>query len=265
MPIPKGVDEAGYVGALLGEPLELVRCRTIDLDVPASAEIVIEGLLSPDEKTDEGPFGEYHGYLMGSSHPQPVCHITAITHRDDAILPIVPAGKPVDDDHTLVGLGGGAEFLHRLRAAGLPVRSAVLVPETAVHLGVVTVARDWRTSTGIESSQELCRRIGEALLETKNHVWMSRLMVLDEDIDPSDLRDVTWGFATRSHPVAGQVTIPERLASPLTPAYTPAERAKVKGPLAIHDCLLPEGEQRPRISSFDEIYPEAVRRRVLEL
>ncbi len=263
MPIPRGVDEVGVLGAWFGEPLELVHCQTVDLDVPASAEIVIEGHLAVAERTQEGPFGEYHGYLMGEPHPQLVCEITAITHREEAILPICPAGKPVDDDHTLVGLGGGAEFLHRLRAEGVPASSALLVPETAVHLGVVTVPSDWRARTGLGSSAELCRRIGEILMETKNQVWMSRLMVFDDDIDPADLRDVAWGFTTRCHAVHGQVTIEDRLCSPLTPVYTPEERARFHGPLAIHDCLLAPGDHRPRVSSFTGAYPESMRERVL--
>lgn len=62
MPLPDRVDEAGYLGGLFGEPLELVRCKTVDLEVPATAEIVVEGHVSLDETAPEGPMGEYHGY-----------------------------------------------------------------------------------------------------------------------------------------------------------------------------------------------------------
>lgn len=268
MPIPKGVDESGYIGAVLGEPLELVRCKTIDLDVPANSELVIEGLLSVDERTPEGPMGEYHGYLWPETEQhlatQPVCHVTAITYRDDPILPTVPAGKPVDDDHTLVGAGAGAEFLRRLRQAELPATSALLVPETASHLGVVTVSPDWQERSGLASSAELCRRIGEALVTTRNQVPMTRLMVFDDDVDLSDVRDVIWAFTSRCHPTRDQTTIEERRCSPISPAYSGQERETWTGPLVIHDCLLALGAERPYAASFEGVYPEDVRQRVLD-
>ncbi|HLE80495.1 MAG TPA: UbiD family decarboxylase, partial [Dehalococcoidia bacterium] len=78
---PAEVSEAGLAGGLRGAPVELVKCETLDLEVPASAEIVLEGIVLPGERKLEGIFGEFTGYNAGAKHPRPVFHIQSITHR----------------------------------------------------------------------------------------------------------------------------------------------------------------------------------------
>ena len=87
-PVPKGMCEYDVMGAMRGAPVELVKCETVDLYVPASAEIVIEGYLGLDPKTYlmEGPYAEFTGYLAGDRAPKPTIRVTAITHRNDPIL-----------------------------------------------------------------------------------------------------------------------------------------------------------------------------------
>lgn len=98
MPIPEGVDEAGYVGAFAGTSLEVVKCDTNDLYVPANSEIVFEGTISNSEDGLEGPFGEMHGYLLkGEIKPKPVFNINKITYRNNAILPICSSGRLTDE------------------------------------------------------------------------------------------------------------------------------------------------------------------------
>ena len=98
MPLPDGVSEAEYVGCMTGSGLEVVRCETNDLHVPANAEIVLEGYMSTTEKGFEGPYGEMHGYtFVGDSHQSPLFKVNTITYRDDAILPMSVAGRAVDE------------------------------------------------------------------------------------------------------------------------------------------------------------------------
>lgn len=98
MPIPDGVSEAGYVGAMTGSSLELVKCDTNNLLVPANSEIVFEGTLSITETATEGPFGEMHGYVFpGDSHPWPVYTVNKITYRTDPILPMSACGRLTDE------------------------------------------------------------------------------------------------------------------------------------------------------------------------
>jgi 4-hydroxy-3-polyprenylbenzoate decarboxylase len=87
-PIPTGVCEWDVMGGYRGEPAELVRCETVDLEVPATAEIVIEGFISDDPATYEleGPFGEFTGYVSDIPTPRPTMQVTCITHRRDPIF-----------------------------------------------------------------------------------------------------------------------------------------------------------------------------------
>ncbi|MEU4204418.1 UbiD family decarboxylase [Streptomyces sp. NPDC026294] len=263
MSLPEHVDEAAYLGSYFGEPVEVVRCKTVDLEVPATAEIVIEGYIDHDELLPEGPMGEFAGYVPEGSWSLPAYHVTAVTHRDDPVMPVVCAGKPVDEDHTLIGLTHSARWTHYLREAGIPVAAAWMIPETAVHVLAVTVDPDWRERTSFTSSQELCRAVGEAV-DAFPHGgwWVTRIMVLDNDIDPTDVRDVLWGFATRSHPTDGIHVLPDTAIMHLMVCYHEKERATGTGPTVVFDCVR---EDELNSTAFADNYPADVQRRTFEL
>jgi phenacrylate decarboxylase len=133
MPIPDGVTEAGYIGALTGEALDVVKCDTNDLYVPANAEIVLEGTLSVTETAPEGPFGEMHGYVFpGDSHPQPKYKVNRITYRNGAILPVSNCGRVTDETHTMIGSLAAAQIRQECQDAGLPVVDAFAPFESQV-------------------------------------------------------------------------------------------------------------------------------------
>jgi 4-hydroxy-3-polyprenylbenzoate decarboxylase len=96
-PLPKHIDELMLAGFLKGEPVELVRCKTVDLEVPANAEIVLEGYVQQGDEVAEGPFGDHTGFYTGVE-PFPVFHVTAMTMRRDAIYPSIVVGKPPQED-----------------------------------------------------------------------------------------------------------------------------------------------------------------------
>src|SRR5213083_1831149 len=96
-PLPKHIDELMLAGFLRGEPVELVQAKTVDLQVPANAEIVLEGYIAKDELTTEGPFGDHTGYYT-APEPFPVFHVEAVTMRRDAIYPSIVVGKPPAED-----------------------------------------------------------------------------------------------------------------------------------------------------------------------
>src|SRR5579885_650358 len=114
-PLPKHIDELMFAGFLRGESVELVKGVAVDLEVPASAEIVLEGYVTRDELVDEGPFGDHTGYYT-PAEPFPVFHVEAITMRRDAIYPSIVVGKPPQED---AWLGKATEriFLPAVRAA----------------------------------------------------------------------------------------------------------------------------------------------------
>jgi 4-hydroxy-3-polyprenylbenzoate decarboxylase len=96
-PLPKHVDELMMAGFLRGEPVELVKGVTVGIEVPARAEIVLEGYIEKDEVGEEGPFGDHTGYYT-AAEPFPVLHVTAMTMRKDAIYPSIVVGKPPQED-----------------------------------------------------------------------------------------------------------------------------------------------------------------------
>ncbi|KAG5788663.1 hypothetical protein H9Q69_012272 [Fusarium xylarioides] len=125
MPILKGVNEAGYVGALTWNPVEVVECETNDIYVPTCAEVVYEGFVSATEAAPEGPMAEYHGHIFpGESHDCPLFRVNAITHRTDPILPVCVAGRAPEENHTVWGLMQAAEILTICQDAGLPITMA---------------------------------------------------------------------------------------------------------------------------------------------
>src|SRR5215212_3092687 len=119
-PLPKHIDELMVAGFLRGEPVELVRAKTVGIDVPANAEIVLEGYIEKNELTDEGPFGDHTGFYT-PAEPFPVFHVTAVTMRENAIYPSIVVGKPPQED---AWLGKATERIF-LPAVGLTVPEIV--------------------------------------------------------------------------------------------------------------------------------------------
>lgn len=268
MPIPQGEDESHYLGAYFGEPLEMVRAETVDLLVPATAEIVIEGHVSHTDTADEGPMGEYPGYVdRGSSSPKPVLHVTAVTYRDDAILPVAVAGAPVEEDHTGWGMPHAAEMTHVLRQADVPVAACWGVLESANHWWVVSLAPDWHERTGL-SSGDMARRVGEVVFGAgKLAFGVPKLLLMEDDIDIADPRQVIWAFASRAHPEHGEVHFPSESQN-ILPIYLDAhEQLSYHATKVVHNCLIADrfpAEDRPTPSDFAHSWPKDLQQHVID-
>src|SRR4029077_7972461 len=166
MPLDENVNEANFIGGYLREAGEVVACETVDLEVPATSEIVIEGTVSPHETAIEGPMGEYSGYLSpGGGSPRPVYHVSAMTYRNEPILPVVAAGEPIEENHTCWGLAISAQILWELRQQGFPVSMCFCPFESAAHWLVVTVDRSFR---GKYSGSQLAKALGTALFRSRS-------------------------------------------------------------------------------------------------
>jgi UbiD family decarboxylase len=264
MPLPDHVDESGYLGGLFGEALEVVRCKTVDLEVPATAEIVVEGHVALDETYTEGPMGEYHGYIMQSrTLTCPVYHVSAITHRDNPILPVTCAGKPVEEVHTCTGLAAAAMCLRQLRDDNIPATAAWTVPESAIHLLAVTVSRDWPQRTGM-SADDLARRIAKICKEIHGSERFTRVLVTDDDIDLGDTRDLIWAWNSRCHPVNGRLVLEGEPTHPGEPLYCGHDREqKRRGGIEVLNCLLPTTPDAPQSTAFAVNYPKDLQQRIL--
>ena len=255
--LPEFVSEAEVIGGLRGEPLEVTKCKTVDLYVPATAEIVLEGYVDPNEMRDEGPFGEYTGYFGGGKLPRAVYNITAITHRNDPILTMSCPGIPPDDSVMHVTMG--AELLRELREHyGMPVEFVYFPPEGAAHLCVI--------STKVPDSTYV-NRLAMAVWSTKTgRLFCNSLIVVNDDIDPTDMQRVIWAWTTRMHPNRGIWQVPNTFTSALLPFPTPEERAKRIGGRVLYDATWPADWPKdwiPKVSSFETAWPREIQERVL--
>ncbi|MFB5675362.1 UbiD family decarboxylase [Paenibacillus terreus] len=261
-PLPEGMNEADYIGAYFGQPLELVRAETSDLLVPADAEIVIEGTISHEETAPEGPMGEYPGYMWETPPVQsPVYHVSCISHRDDAILPMVVTGAPTDETHIVAGIGGSAEILHCLREANIPATMVWTPFEAACHWLVITMPEHWQKQMQC-SERELMDRFASVIFANKYSTMVSKVIVLGDDIDPTNLSEVAWGYATRVHPANDVYTYPNHKTIRLVAYLTNEEKAKGETVAVIYNGLAPEewnGKAYPTRCSFHFGYPEDVK------
>jgi UbiD family decarboxylase len=265
IPLPDRVNEADYLGALFGEPLKLIKALTVDLEVPATAEIVIEGHVSLERDSREGPFGEMAGYLATDTSMQPTYHVEAITYRDAPIWPLVAEGRPADECHTIMSIGFAADAIVHLREAGLPVSTVWAPPEAAGHWYIIIAPGDWRDRLPGVSTEEYARRVGETLFPTKPMALVPKIFLLDDDIDPADLAELTWAIATRIHPTRRRAVFEDQFVAPVVMSYTEHEYAAGRGPKVVFDCLQPPmGGGRLLHSSFAQAYPAEVRKRVIE-
>lgn len=266
MPLPAGVSEPGYAGALLGAALEVVRAERVDLWVPAQAEIVLEGEVSLTETALEGPMGEYHGYQHREGRAQPVFHVRAVTFRDAPILPVCVAGTPPEENHTIWGTMISAQLLELLQAAGLPIDMAWCSYEAASCWAVlsVDVARLAALNT---TARALVERVAEVLFDSHPGYLIPKFILVGNDVDVTDLNQVVWALATRAHPEHDHFAFPGQRGFPMVPYLTTDDRAAGSGGKLVVNCLYPEqfrGEMRAGIASFRHAYPDALQRKVLE-
>ena len=212
-PFAFGVDELSMAGSLRGEPLEIVRCETIPLYVPASAEIVLEGEMPPGVLHHEGPFGEFTGYY-GIDNERPVIRIKAITCRKAAIPQASYEAKPPQETNILQSMSMEGETM---KSASLPGIQAINVTEggCGAFNAVVSIQKRF---------EGYGKMMGMAVLGT----WAGRLMktviIVDEDIDPYNPTEVEWALATRVQPHRDVEIIKEVTGIHLDPSLPLVER-----------------------------------------
>ena len=181
-PLPAGLDEFLVAGVLRGSPVELVRCKTVDLEVPAEAEYVLEGYVEPGERRLEGPFGDHTGYYSLADE-YPVFHLTAITHRAKPIYPATVVGRPVQEDYFL-GKATERLFLPMIKVA-LPEVVDVNMPAEGVFHNLVLVSIK-KEHPG-QPQRVMCGLwgLGQMMLAKS-------IAIFDADVDVQNLSEVAW-------------------------------------------------------------------------
>ena len=223
--LPAGQSEYEFAGAIRGAPVEVHPGPQTGLPLPAHAEIVLEGHLLPmsDKTLPEGPFGEFTGYYAAEARPAPVMQVTGVFHRNDPILLGSPPMKP--------------PRFH----FGLPLRAATIW-QNLDAAGVTDVVGVWQHVSQLMTVVALRARYDghakRAALVAAAHSYMARLVVVvDEDVDPSNLNDVMWAVATRCEPSEQVDIIRNAWSSALDPRIHPD--AKLAGTTA-HSKLIVE-------------------------
>lgn len=266
MPLPARVSEPGYVGALVGQPLKVVQAETNNLWVPYNAEIVIEGEISLEEMAHEGPMGEYHGYQHAEGKAQPVFNVTAVTFRNNPIIPICVAGLPPEENHTIWGTMISAQVLEDLENAGLPVDMAWCSYEAASCWTVISVDPARLAKLGTNAKQ-FADRVAEVYFRSHAGYLVPKLIIVGNDIDITNIEEVIWALATRSHPKHDFIAYPEIPGFPMVPYLNPDDIAAGSGGNMIINCLYPEqfnGQMRASTVSFEYAYPDTLKAKVLD-
>jgi UbiD family decarboxylase len=196
--LPYGKDEIEFAGGLKGEPIELVRCKTNDLLVPAMAEIIIEGEITPDDYDDEGPFGEFAGY-MGPIEKRPVARITAITHRKDPVFYGYTSQMPPSESTTIQSLINAGVILHLLRDE---------LGDQGVHDVWIDLTFGGLLAHGIVAITPQFAGHGKQVGRTIADITtLKRVTVVDEDVDIRDHTHVDWALNSRFSPRRDTVVI----------------------------------------------------------
>lgn len=217
--IPWGSSELDYVGGLRGRPLEIIRGPVTGLPIPAHAEVAIEGEVPPpsEQARDEGPFGEWPGYYsggtIGTGEPQPVIRIKALYHRNNPILqdeaPLWPGAYRMD-----LSLRAGLLW-DQLESAG--VQDVVGVYDHTKYLWVVALKQRY----GGHAKQ--AAHVALAASASARHGRY--VVVVDEDIDPTNLKEVLWAMETRVDPAKDIEIVEGCWSTPLDPRMTPEQKA----------------------------------------
>ncbi|MCG2737880.1 MAG: menaquinone biosynthesis decarboxylase [Candidatus Methanoperedenaceae archaeon] len=198
-PLPDNIDEMMFAGFLRKKNVELVKCETVDLFVPAHAEIILEGYVDSKERRTEGPFGDHTGYYSLADE-FPVFHITCITHRKNPIYNATVVGIPPMEDAYL-GKATERIFLPLMKAQ-LPEIVDINLPVEAVfhNLCVVSIKKRYPGHA---------KKIMFALWGMGQMMFAKTIIVLDDDVNVQDLREVLWATTTRFDP-GKDVTIIDR-------------------------------------------------------
>lgn len=226
---PYGVDEFGVAGGFRGEPVPMAKCKTIDLEVPATAEIIIEGRVHAGRLEMDGPFGEYPG-TYSEAKPAPVMEITAITTRRDAVYQNTLTGEPMTENHWMMQPSATAMAFREALRITPEIKDVHVTPGgTSRHHVVVSM----RKRHAFEP-----RNVMLALLA--GPLGAKLVTVVDEDIDVYNMTEVEWAVNTRVQADRDIVVVPN-LYSPTLDPSAPSPRSSAKMGI---DATAPLGEER---------------------
>jgi 4-hydroxy-3-polyprenylbenzoate decarboxylase len=189
-PVPEGLSKFAFSGLLREKSVEMVGCKTIDLEVPAEAEIVLEGFVKPGEKHMEGPFGDHTGFY---SLPEefPVMHVTHMTWRERPVFLTTVTGRPPTEDAVLG---------HAVTKLFLPVIKMVLPEIVDMELPLEGLFMNVAVVSIRKSYPQHARKVMHALWGLGQMMFVRYIVVVDEDVNPHDMREVLYRVGLQADP-----------------------------------------------------------------
>lgn len=181
-PLPAGIDEMLFAGFLRKEPVELVKCETVDIEVPARAEIILEGYVDPEETRLEGPFGDHTGYYSLADQ-YPVFHLTCITRRKDPVYPATIVGRPPMED-AFIGKATERIFLPLMKLQLPEVVDMNMPPEGVFHNCVIVSIK--------KRYPGQAKKVMSALWGLGLMMLAKLIVIVDEDVDVQNVSEVMW-------------------------------------------------------------------------
>jgi 4-hydroxy-3-polyprenylbenzoate decarboxylase len=252
---PYGICEYDIVGGLRGRPVQVVRGRVTGLPIPANAEIVLEGFVDPQKRKKEGPFGEWTGYYGSDVREEPVLDVKAIYHRNDPILFGCPPLRPPDELARYRAVTRSALLRQEIERAGVPDVKAAWAHEVGTA----------RLLLGVSIRQRYpghSKQAGHVACQCHVGAYCGRyVVVVDDDIDVSNLEELLWAMLTRSDPASSIDFVKGAWSTPLDPRLDPEDRARgnFTNSRAIIDACRP-WHWRDRFPRVNQLSPEALRR-----
>jgi UbiD family decarboxylase len=246
-PLPSGISEYDFAGGLRGEPIEVVKGPYTGFPIPADAEIVVEGEMVPGQVKPEGPFGEWMGYYSDDVVPRPYIDVKTVLYRDNPILTCAPQHKPVDETGLLKGIAGAAEVWKALEACGLPDILGVWNHEggPATRFTAIQIRQRYpghaRNALHVASS---------CAAGAYNGKWT---VVVDEDVDCSDLDQVLWAMCTRFDPVTDIDVIQKAWSSGRDPMFLPGN---FNNRILIDACVPYDRKLKGKFPTVVDVSPE---------
>lgn len=228
--IDYGVSEFAYAGAHRGRPFEVIESELHRLPMPARDEIVLEGEIMPNDIRTEGPFGEFTGYYAGGEHDQPAVRIRRVYYRNDPILTTARPGRPPHDFIYAKCVSKAATIWDEIEKAGLPGVQGVWSHEAggARMFNIISIKQMYPGHA---------RQAGHLAFSCHAGNYLGRwVIVVDDDIDPTNMFDVIWALSTRCDPVTGIDLIGKAWSGPLDPMLP---KGTVENTRAIIDACRP--------------------------
>jgi UbiD family decarboxylase len=231
MSVPYSISEYQFAGAIFGKPVPVIPGEITGLPIPAGSEFSIEGFSPPDERRDEGPYGEYTGYYASGREKEPVIQVKALYHRNDPIiLGAMPARPPHDYSYFMSAMKS-ANVKDSLKKDGIPDVKGVWYHEVSgINFFTVVSIKQRYPGHARQAGFMVCQcRAGGTSMGRY-------VVVVDDDIDPSDLDQVIWAISTRSNPEKDIDILRNTYTGPLDPIYPKPEKISFGSRAVIDAC-----------------------------